>query len=224
MAEQGIAEVVWQAPQPRIVQYRNRRYSIRLEPVFWRTLEFLAERHGLRLGRFIGELAEDYDGPNFASHLRVVCMTETERARAEASLRPSRVNVVDLILSCPSPGLVLSRYRTVLAFNPSFAQWIGAGNEPATGAVAAPAEPPRRRAVLRFFEAIVRGLLRLAGRAPRRDPALLEGPGTRLSFRLRLDPGGPMAPMINAMIKPLMLPAAESLANQILAHLEGGNA
>jgi len=96
--------------------------------------------------------------------------------------------------------------------------------EPATGAVAAPAEPPRRRAVLRFFEAIVRGLLRLAGRAPRRDPALLEGPGTRLSFRLRLDPGGPMAPMINAMIKPLMLPAAESLANQILAHLEGGNA
>ena len=29
-----------------------------------------------------------------------------------------------------------------------------------------------------------------------------------------------MAPMINAMIKPLMLPAAESLANQILAHLE----
>jgi len=134
MAEQGIAEVVWQAPQPRIVQYRNRRYSIRLEPVFWRTLAFLAERRGLRLGRFIGELAEDYDGPNFASHLRVVCMAETERARAEASLRPSRVNVVDLILSCPSPGLVLSRYRTVLAFNPSFAQWIGAGNEPATGA------------------------------------------------------------------------------------------
>jgi len=26
--------------------------------------------------------------------------------------------------------------------------------------------------------------------------------------------------MINAMMKPLMLPAAESLANQILAHLE----
>lgn len=134
MAEQGTAEFLRQAPQPRIVQYRNRRYSIRLEPVFWRTLEFLAERRHLRLGRFIGELAEDYDGPNFASHLRVVCMTETERARAEASLRPSGVNVLDLILSCPSPGLVLSRYRTILAFNPNFAQWIGAGNEPAIGA------------------------------------------------------------------------------------------
>jgi len=96
--------------------------------------------------------------------------------------------------------------------------------EPATGADAASAPPPPRSALLRFFESIVRGLLRLAGRAPRREPALLAGPGMRLSFRLRLDPGGPMAPMINAMIKPLLLPAAESLANQILAHLEGANA
>jgi len=95
--------------------------------------------------------------------------------------------------------------------------------EPATGVEPASAPPPPRNALLRFFEAIVRGLLRLAGRAPRRAPAVLVGAGTRLSFRLRLDPGGPMAPMINAMIKPLMLPAAESLANQILAHLEGGN-
>jgi carbon monoxide dehydrogenase subunit G len=87
-----------------------------------------------------------------------------------------------------------------------------------------PAAPPaavRAGALQRFFEALVRGVLRLLGRAPRRDPVPLAGSaGTQLSFRLRLDPGGPMAPMINAMIKPLMLPAAESLANQILAHLE----
>jgi hypothetical protein len=30
-----------------------------------------------------------------------------------------------------------------------------------------------------------------------------------------------MAPMVNALIKPMMLPAAEDLANRILAHLEG---
>jgi hypothetical protein len=29
-----------------------------------------------------------------------------------------------------------------------------------------------------------------------------------------------MAPMVNAMIKPLLLPAAEQLADRILAHLE----
>jgi carbon monoxide dehydrogenase subunit G len=90
-----------------------------------------------------------------------------------------------------------------------------------SGAEAPAAPEPGRGAFLRFFEAIVRGLLGWLGRAPRRATAALAGPGTRLSFRLRLDPGGPMAPMINAMMKPLMLPAAESLANQILAHLEG---
>jgi hypothetical protein len=30
-----------------------------------------------------------------------------------------------------------------------------------------------------------------------------------------------MAPMVDAMIRPLMLPAAEDLANRILAQLEG---
>jgi carbon monoxide dehydrogenase subunit G len=94
--------------------------------------------------------------------------------------------------------------------------------EPAGGAQ--PAAPPasaRAGALQRFFEALVRGVLRLLGRAPQREPAqLATAAGTQLSFRLRLDPGGPMAPMVNAMIKPLMLPAAESLANQILAHLE----
>ena len=44
-----------------------------------------------------------------------------------------------------------------------------------------------------------------------------------LSFRLRIVPGGPMAPMVNAMMKPAMLPAAEYLANKIVAHLEAAH-
>jgi carbon monoxide dehydrogenase subunit G len=96
--------------------------------------------------------------------------------------------------------------------------------EPMTGDEAPSAPAPRRGLLLRLFEALARAGLRLLGRAPRRAAPALTGAGTRLSFRLRLDPGGPMAPMINAMIRPLMLPAAESLANQILAHLEGARA
>jgi carbon monoxide dehydrogenase subunit G len=92
--------------------------------------------------------------------------------------------------------------------------------EPAGDAAAAPPSQPPRGAWLRFFESLVRGVLRWLGRAPRRAAPVPGAGGTRLSFRLRLDPGGPMAPMINAMIRPLLLPAAESLANQILAHLE----
>jgi len=91
--------------------------------------------------------------------------------------------------------------------------------EPETGAAAPPPAPPRG-ALLRFFEGLVRFVLRALGRAPQRTLPAAAASGTRMSFRLRLDPGGPMAPMINAMLKPLMLPAAESLANQILAELE----
>ena len=98
----------------------------------------------------------------------------------------------------------------------------GAG---ATGAaVSLPARPRGR--VRRWLEAIWRRILwRIGGRVERAAPPPSAGPDvaplSRMTFALRLDPGGPMAPMVNAMITPLMLPAAEDLATRILAHLEG---
>lgn len=87
---------------------------------------------------------------------------------------------------------------------------------------------PRHGRFLRLLEAIVRFFLRLFGGGPQRaDSSAGAGPGegmARLTFRLRIDPGGPMAPMVNAMMKPVMLPAAEELANQIMAHLESQQA
>lgn len=134
MARRTVAAVGVQSPKPRIVQYRNRRYSIRLEPVFWQALEGLAERQGLRLGRFIAELSERYDGNNFASHLRVLSMVESERALAHASLQASRDSILDLVLACASPGLVLSRFRTILSHNESFLNWLGSPERSLAGA------------------------------------------------------------------------------------------
>jgi hypothetical protein len=42
----------------------------------------------------------------------------------------------------------------------------------------------------------------------------------RLTFTLRMDAGGPTGPLVNAMLAPALLPAAEDLANKIAAHLE----
>ncbi len=134
MARRALSAVGIQTPKPRIVQYRNRRYSIRLEPVFWQALEGLAEREGMRLGRFIAELAERYTGNNFASHLRVIGMVETERMLARASLIPNQDNILDVVRACPSPGLVLTRYRTILAHNDSFTEWLGGTDESLAGA------------------------------------------------------------------------------------------
>ncbi len=134
MARRALSAVGIQAPKPRIVQYKNRRYSIRLEPVFWQALESLAEFEDMRLGRFIAELAERYTGNNFASHLRVISMVESERALARASLLPTQDNILDVVRACPSPGLVLSRYRTILAHNDSFVEWLGTPAESLAGA------------------------------------------------------------------------------------------
>jgi carbon monoxide dehydrogenase subunit G len=75
----------------------------------------------------------------------------------------------------------------------------------------------------RIVQALARWMWRLfRGRAPRAASAGAgPAPGTsRLQFELRLVPAGPMAPMVEAIITPLLLPAAEDLANRILAHLE----
>ena len=86
----------------------------------------------------------------------------------------------------------------------------------AAAAVAAAPEPG-------LFARFVRWLYRLfAGRSERAAGANA-GPGagmSRLSFRLRIKPGGPMGPMVDALMKPLMLPVAEELADRIMAELE----
>ena len=125
--DQDRAAVAAQALKPRVVQHRGRRYSIRLEAAFWKFLEYLAQRQGVRLGRYIAGLAAAYGGNNLSSYLRVVCMLEAARNVAEAVLDPTRDSLLALVRDCPSPGLIVSRDRTILGYNAAFAQWLGSG-------------------------------------------------------------------------------------------------
>jgi carbon monoxide dehydrogenase subunit G len=86
-----------------------------------------------------------------------------------------------------------------------------------------PAPAARRGLLARLLERVFRWLYRLRFGAVARSPAAGPGPGmARMTFALELEPGGPMAPMVNALLRPLLLPAAEELANRIVAHLEAG--
>lgn len=72
-----------------------------------------------------------------------------------------------------------------------------------------------------FLARVIRFFFRLIhGKGPARQLSGGQGPSSRLSFTLRMDAGGPMGPMVNAMLGPALLPAAEDLANKIAAHLE----
>jgi carbon monoxide dehydrogenase subunit G len=93
---------------------------------------------------------------------------------------------------------------------------LGAG---APAVLATP--PPRLPFWRRWAIALTRLLFRLQhGRVERAALPAESAAGARLTFRLRIEPGGPMGPLVNAMMQPAMVPFAEDLANRIMAHLE----
>lgn len=88
--------------------------------------------------------------------------------------------------------------------------------------VAQPKKPKRpwfgRRILNWFFRKMFR---RMHGEGPKRLAAPQSADvKSVLTFTLRMDAGGPTGPLVNAMLGPAMLPAAEDLANKIAAHLE----
>jgi predicted DNA-binding ribbon-helix-helix protein len=164
----ALSALLNQTPKPRIVQYRNKRYSVRLEPIYWQTLEVLADRQRMRLGRFVAELADSYDGPNFSSFLRVFCMLEGEQALARETLGPTHHGLLDVVTNCPNPGLILSRYRTVIAYNNAFGEWLGPANIAVIGAELTTLVQVRtRRSLNDVWQDLV------SGREPRTDAKLL---------------------------------------------------
>ncbi|MFI5296582.1 MAG: CoxG family protein [Polyangiales bacterium] len=87
----------------------------------------------------------------------------------------------------------------------------------ATSALAKPIPPGIFR---RFIDAIFRFFFRkLHGGGPARSK-VASATASELKFTLRMDAGGPTAPLVNAMLGPALKPAAEDLANKIAAHLE----
>ena len=116
------------APKARIVQHEKRRFSIRLEHVFWRVLERAAVERGVRLGRLVAQLAEGYEGRNFSSYLRTVCMAAAEISAARADLAPTSASLIDMVAACPSAGLVLSADGIILAHNQALSAWLGGGH------------------------------------------------------------------------------------------------
>ncbi len=75
----------------------------------------------------------------------------------------------------------------------------------------------------RMIDAVFRFFFRLVnGKGPERaaPTRASDGTGSTLTFTLRMDAGGPTGPLVNAMLGPALLPAAEDLANKIAAHLE----
>lgn len=102
-------------------------------------------------------------------------------------------------------------------------------NEPVDGGgslvMSRAAAPPVADPIPGLFQRLLRSLFRFLYRLRYGAPKALQkrasnGESVHLTFTLRMDAGGPTGPLVNAMLEPLMLPAAEDLANKIAVHLE----
>jgi hypothetical protein len=81
--------------------------------------------------------------------------------------------------------------------------------------------PPKKGLWRRFVDSLFRFFFRLQhGSGPKRLAHTRAEASSELTFRLRMDAGGPSGPLVNAMLAPALAPAAEDLANKIAAHLE----
>jgi predicted DNA-binding ribbon-helix-helix protein len=119
--------------QHRIVQFHNRRYSLKLGADAWEILEMSAKRRGIRLNLLIGEIAEAREASaNLSATLRSYCMEELklqlgqfqERLR-EAKMQAGGVSVEVIADSIPTPCFVLNERSLVVKTNAASRKWLG---------------------------------------------------------------------------------------------------
>jgi len=72
--------------ETRSIRLNGQSTSLRLEKVFWGILEEIAAGQGMTVPRFISTLHHEIlllrgEVPNFASHLRCICVVATETRR-----------------------------------------------------------------------------------------------------------------------------------------------
>ena len=112
----------------RILQVKGRRYSIRLESIFWRVLEELSAADGIRLNAMVRRIAEGeaVDPPgNLTSRLRVHCARELRQRLMGAMLPATHRNLFSIAGVAPTPCLVVSSRQEILAANEPFGAWFG---------------------------------------------------------------------------------------------------
>jgi predicted DNA-binding ribbon-helix-helix protein len=131
--ESGLAS--WVEPQFRVVTTGARRRGVRLERVFWKLLDDIAERRGRRRSQLIGEVLEESEGSteSVASTLRCFAAStvDFERSALLARLDPGQTNA--LMQQAPVPAFSINRQKKLQQVNAEFMQLLRPVGELAPG-------------------------------------------------------------------------------------------
>jgi len=134
ISEPTVAEAAESSLRHRILQCDGRRYSLKLEPAFWTSLEAAAKRRNLRLSQLIRDIAlEPAAGSSLSARLRQFCLEEAEALalRLETQIE-SQVptsdshDLVSIVAVCPLPCIVVSATGRINRANEAFGRWMKA--------------------------------------------------------------------------------------------------
>ena len=119
------------------MQIRGKHTTIKLEPEIWAWLREQADREGIRLSKYVDEIAHTVDEKdNLASALRVHCLLSAQRCLrvVKAELirlyREEQLGCVSAYLDFnPQPCMVVTTENKILYANSAFFQWLNISDE-----------------------------------------------------------------------------------------------
>ncbi len=116
----------WIVPQFRVVTTGSRRRGVRLERVFWKLLDDIAERRGIRRSALITEvLGGQTDGSeSVASTLRCYAATTVEVERGALQARNNPAQTIALMQQAPMPAFAINRQKKLQQVNAEFMQLL----------------------------------------------------------------------------------------------------
>jgi len=116
----------------RIFQRNNQKIAVRLEEEFWDQLENCAREEKRKLSSLIFDILDNVEqNQNRASLMRVFCTRWLRRRLIQArQAAASNPDLQAVLSACPTPCVIMTAEKAIIAYNSAFAKTIISGLAP----------------------------------------------------------------------------------------------
>lgn len=113
-------------PEFRVVLVAKKRRGVRLEKIYWKLLDDIAKRRGVKRSRLIASIIEqEAENPkNIASILRGFVARTLEDERHASASQNSELFLINLLQQAPLPAFAINRQKKLSQVNVEFMQLL----------------------------------------------------------------------------------------------------
>jgi predicted DNA-binding ribbon-helix-helix protein len=119
-------------PQFRAIGAGSQRRGLRLERIFWDSLDALAERRKQKRAALIAKVLHGTDD-NAASRLRCYIVMEVEAERRDLVERTDAIRSIKMMQQAPVPAFAITRQKRIQQVNSEFMQFLKVASGNASG-------------------------------------------------------------------------------------------